>query len=510
MSAAMQTETSEALPEGALQRTQAGKADLPFHRSLRFRLILSVALVHIVLMGAFTWVALQQQSESVRQQFYDRGRSLASLMAATSTNEVLAEDLAAIAEITHRVGQQTDVRYNEIVDARGQVLASTRAQRVGTRLQQLPGSGEHFPLRADDQTLDMREDIRVAGRVVGVVLLGLSTTELDLALKHARYEALAFILAALVIGSLAAWGLSLAVTRHLQALTRAARRISDGDYTARVPEVGQDEAGLLARAFNAMAESLQRTSAQVHQEYRKRTEAERLACVGELSASIAHEIRNPLSAVINSVKLLERPDLPHDDRDEVVNIIDSETRRLQRILSDFLEFARIREPHFQESDLCRLVQEVAGLVEQDPRFGEHIQVCVEGSEPSCRARFDTDQIRQVLWNLMLNAAQAMPDGGEIAVRWTPSDYGVRVRVTDTGCGIDENFIGEVTKPFVTGRRSGTGLGLAIAQRVLVQHGSSLMIHSRRGAGTEVSFELPSGEARRIPDQTPPDQGPAPD
>ena len=498
----MATDSVELPLDEGLHRPEPGGADLPFHRSLRFRLILSVALVHIVLMGAFTWEALQQQSESVRQQFYDRGRSLASLMAATSTNEVLAEDLAAIAEITHRVGQQTDVRYSEIVDARGQVLASTRAQRVGARVQQLPGAGDRFPLRAGDQTLDLHENILVAGRVVGVVLLGLSTTELDLALQKARYEALGFILAALVIGSLAAWGLSLALTRHLQALTRAARRISGGDYTVRVPEVGRDEAGLLARAFNAMAESLQRTSAQAHQEYRKRTEAERLACVGELSASIAHEIRNPLSAVINSVKLLERPDLPRDDRGQVVNIIDSETRRLQRILSDFLEFARIREPHFQHSDLCRLVQEVAGLVEHDPRFGEHIHVRVEDSEPSCRARFDTDQIRQVLWNLLLNAAQAMPDGGEIAVRWTPSDYGVRVSVSDTGCGIDETFIGEITKPFVTGRSSGTGLGLAIAQRVLVQHGSGLVIHSRPGEGTEVSFELPSGEARRVPDDSP--------
>ena len=499
MNTGINTDNAE-LPDRAAAQHNDHERDLPFHRSLRFRLIMSVALVHIVLMGAFTWEALQQQSESLRQQFCDRGRSLASLMAASSTNEVLAEDLAALSEITHRAAQQADVRYSEIADARGQVLASAHGQPVGTRLQRLPEKGDSFPLQPGDQTLDLRDDIVVAGRVVGKVLLGLSTSELDLTLQKARYGAMGFILAALVIGSLAAWGLSLALTRHLQALTRAARRIRGGDYTARVAETGHDEAGLLARAFNAMAESLQRTSAQVHREYRKRTEAERLACVGELSASIAHEIRNPLSAVINSVKLLEREDLVRDDRGQVVSIIDSETQRLQRILSDFLNFARIREPQLEDGDLCRLVQEVSGLVEQDPRAGERIRVCLEDSEPSCRARFDTDQIRQVLWNLMLNAVQAMPDGGEIRVGWTHSDYGVRVSVRDSGCGIDESFVGEVTKPFVTGRKTGTGLGLAIAQRVLLQHGSRLIIHSRPGAGTEVSFELPSGEPRRVSDQ----------
>ena len=506
------TETDFSQPLSAIPPSQAEpeSADLPLHRSLRFRLILSVALVHIFLMGAFTWEALQQQSENVRQQFFDRGRSLASLMAATSTNEVLSEDLAAMAEITHRVGQQADVQYSEILDARGRVLASTRTQRVGVLAEQVPAAGERFPLMAGDQILDLHEDIVVAGRPAGVVLLGLSTTDLDLALQRARYEALAFILAALVIGSLAAWGLSLAVTRQLESLTRAARRISSGDYTVRVPEGGHDEPGLLARAFNVMAESLQRTSAQAHQEYRKRTEAERLACVGELSASIAHEIRNPLSAVINSVKLLEHQDLPGEDRSQVLTIIDSETHRLQRILNDFLDFARIREPRLEEEDLCKLVEEVAGLVEHDPRSAGRIQVAIELDEQPCRACFDTDQIRQVLWNLMLNAVQAMPDGGRITVRGGPVEQGVRLSVMDTGCGIDETFVGEVTKPFITGRKSGTGLGLAIAQRVLIQHGSGLTIHSRPGKGTEMSFELPASGARSAPDHTQEQHGPAPE
>lgn len=481
LSAPAETEVLRAAPSVSLFRT------------LRFRLILSVALVHVFLMGAFTWESVQEQSQGVRQQLYNRGLSLSTLMAVASTNAVLAEDLAALAEVVERVGQQPDVRYGEIVDARGQVLASTEPQRIGRPVGAMVAASDRFPLVRGDQLLDLREEMTVAGRRVGSVRLGLSTESLDAALRNTRNEGVLFILLALVIGSLAAWGLSLALTRHLHELTRAAGQISTGDFSVRVATGARDESGVLARAFNAMAVSLERTARRARQEHEKRTEAERLACVGELSASIAHEIRNPLAAIINSVSLLDREDLDRGDRGEVVNIINSETRRLQRTLNDFLDFSRIREPQLAVVDLCPLVAEVARLAERDPRFQGRVRFNVRLLAEPCRARMDADQIRQVLWNLMLNAAQAMPEGGEVMVRVEPQGARVQVSVVDAGCGMDAAFVGKVTKPFVTGRKSGTGLGLAIAQRVLTQHGSGLTIVSEPGVGTEVAFELDAAE-----------------
>jgi signal transduction histidine kinase len=462
---------------------------MSLYRTLRFRLILSVALVHVCLMGAFTWESVQEQSQSVREQLYNRGVSLSNLMVVASTNAVLAEDLAALAEVTERVRQQPDVRYGEIVDARGQVLASTEARRIGRPAGAMVAASERFPLSGGDQLLDLREEVMVAGRRVGTVLLGLSTESLDAALRSTRNEGLLFILLALFIGSVAAWGLSLALTRHLHELTRAAGKISAGDFSVRVAPGARDESGVLARAFNAMAVSLERTARRARQEHEKRTEAERLACVGELSASIAHEIRNPLAAIINSVSLLDREDLEREDRGEVVDIINSETRRLQRTLNDFLDFARIREPQLTVVDLCPLVEEVARLVERDPQSQGRVRFRLRFLDGSCRARIDADQMRQVLWNLMLNAVQAMSGDGEVTVRVECGDGRVQVSVVDAGCGMEEAFVGKVTKPFVTGRRSGTGLGLAIAQRVLMQHGSGLTIVSQPGVGTEVGFEL---------------------
>ena len=453
-------------------------------RTLRFRLMLSVALVHAVLMGTFVWSEVGKQSQAIRADLYSRAHSLITLMAVASTNALLAEDLGSLAEVTQRVKRQPDVMEGAIIDVRGDVLASTDARQVGHRLR-LPDAAL---ARQGHGRLRLEEQIRVAGQRVGTVLLEMSTRHLQSEIAATRDEGLLFILLALVVGSIAAWVLSLFITRNLHILMEAARRIGSGDLGVRVALPARDEVGLLGGAFNAMAESLQRISAQVQNEHEKRTDAERLACVGELSASIAHEIRNPLSAVINSVKLLDRSNLPAGDRAQAIAILNTESLRLQRILNDFLEFARIRESRLQDGDICGLVEEVAGLIRQHPQAAA-VKVEVECDAHHNRARHDPDQLRQVVWNLMLNAIQAIPDGGELRVRVERAAGTVRVSITDNGSGIPDHLLDKIMRPFVSGRKQGTGLGLSIAQRILMQHGTVLSIVSHVNVGTEVSFDL---------------------
>lgn len=482
-----------AILETAPADVLSGNADwskkLPFTSTLRFRLILSVAVVHAVLMGLFIWDAVSEQSDSLRAELQNRGHALTSLMAVATTNALLAEDLASLAEVTARIRNQPDVKYGEVVDAEGNVLASTDSRRIGRRVRDRIASSEAMPLPAGDHVLDLREDIKVAGRTVGSVFLGLSTDNLDHALAATRNEGLLFILIALVAGSVAAWALSFAATRNLHAMILAVRRITGGDMDVRVSATGKDEVSLLARAFNTMVESLQRTSEQVRSEHEKRTEAERLACVGELSASIAHEIRNPLSAIINSVKLLARGDIAEDDRSQLTGIVNGEAERLQRILNDFLTFSRVPESKVQSADLCQLVTETVALLNNDSSLPQTVTMRARLCCQQCLGRFDPDQIRQVLMNLVMNAVQAMSGSGEVVIEVAAAQHDLIVRVIDSGSGIPDELIDKVTRPFVTGRNNGTGLGLSIVQRILMQHGSKLQIVSHRGVGTEVSFIL---------------------
>ncbi len=485
------TATIEDVSAGVLARERQVPTRIPWFSTLRFRLILSVAIVHAVLMGAFIWDAVSEQSDSIRAELQNRGRALSSLMAVATTNALLAEDLASLAEVIDRIRSQPDVSYGEVVDAEGNVLASTDPGRVGQRVKPRVKVSDTMPLKPGDRVLDLRENIKVAGHTVGAVFVGMSTDNLDRALAATRNEGLLFILGALVVGSIAAWALSFATTRNLHAMTLAVRRLTQGDMDVRVNSGSHDEVGLLARAFDAMVESLQRTSQQVKLEHEKRTDAERLACVGELSASIAHEIRNPLSAIINSVNLMARGDLPGEDREQVVSIMNAESERLQRILNDFLTFSRVPESKVREADLCQLVRDTVTLVSKDPATPDNVRLETRFRAPQCVGRFDPDQVRQVLMNLIMNGVQAMPDGGQLLVEVEQAGSRYRVHVVDTGGGIPEDLIGKIMRPFVTGRKNGTGLGLSIVQRILMQHGSKLNVVSHPGVGTEMSFELES-------------------
>ncbi|MEJ2434981.1 MAG: histidine kinase dimerization/phospho-acceptor domain-containing protein, partial [Pseudolabrys sp.] len=356
----------ESVPTTMLEAEAVPPPRLKWYATLRFRLILSVALVHAVLMGAFTWDAVTAQSDNLRAELQSRGHALSSLMAVATTNAILAENLASLAEVIDRTERQPDVSYAEVMDAEGNVLASTDPSRVGRRAAPRIKVSETMPLAPGDHTLDLREDIHVAGHDVGAVFVGMSTKNLDHELAATRDAGLTFILIALVVGSLAAWALSFATTRNLHLMTTAVRRIAGGDLDVRVNIHSADEVGLLARAFNKMVSSLQRTSRQVRLEHKKRTEAERLACVGELSASIAHEIRNPLAAIINSVRLMARGDLPAEDQAQVAAIINAETDRLQRTLNDLLTFSRIPDSKMVETDVCQLLRDTMLLLSNDP------------------------------------------------------------------------------------------------------------------------------------------------
>ncbi len=470
----------------------AGSGDtdprVPLTRTLRFRLIMSVALVHALLMGVFVWHALTTESERLRTDTQNRAEALSVLLSVATTNAVLTEDLGSLAEVIDRVGRHPDVTHAQIIDRRGFVLAGTEAEAVGRPVVEAAAD----ELSREDLLLRLHRDIEVSGNVVGEVYLEMSMAQMHGLLAARRNQALIFILFAMGIGGVVAWLISLHITRDLHAMSAAASRVGQGDLSVRVGVNARDEIGHLAAGFNSMVESLEALSAEARDEHAKRIEAERLSYAGQLAAHMAHEIRNPLSAVINSVKLLERAELASRDRSQLVDIINGETQRLQRILQGFLDSARTQELRLETADASSLVEQVVHLACRDSEAGERIRVHLDFHQRPCPVVHDADQLRQVIWNLVLNAIQAMPEGGRLTISTDPRGERVRFTVQDTGEGFPCHLLSFATEPFYTGRRNGIGLGLVIVQRILSQHGTRLEIDSREGQGTRMSFELDMG------------------
>jgi two-component system NtrC family sensor kinase len=231
-------------------------------------------------------------------------------------------------------------------------------------------------------------------------------------------------------------------------------------------------------------------------------QAEKLAAIGKLAAGVAHEINNPLTGILTSSSLMLEDVPPDDPRHEELKIIVDETMRCRKIVKGLLDFARQTRPHKQAVDLNQVIADVMNLVGKQAAFRDiNVQMDLASDLPAVMV--DQDQMRQVVLNAVLNAAEAMPKGGEIrfASRLDPTGKMVQVSIADTGPGIPDDIKDKIFDPFFTTKKTGTGLGLAIAYGIVDRHGGAISIESRPGRGTTVVFRIPveaRGENGQLP------------
>jgi PAS domain S-box-containing protein len=226
----------------------------------------------------------------------------------------------------------------------------------------------------------------------------------------------------------------------------------------------------------------------------KRTEerlllAERLTSLGELTAGVAHELRNPLAGIkINTQVLLRKTDLPEMER----KLLDSSLEgigKIQKIVDDMLHFAKPKAAHFKEEEINRVVENSLAIFQTKLKKG-NISLLFQKGDGLPKVWIDSHQIQQVLTNLMLNAIQAMDKGGTLTIRTFPEDGGgVGIEVKDTGSGIPRNHLKKIFDPFFTTKSEGTGLGLSITLKILESHGATIDVESQEGKGSVFRIHL---------------------
>jgi signal transduction histidine kinase len=256
--------------------------------------------------------------------------------------------------------------------------------------------------------------------------------------------------------------------------------------------------GVLASRERRLRRHLEHTSRELSEAYKRLQEtfeqlrrSDRLAALGQLSAGIAHEIRNPLGSIKGSIEILEE-EVPVDHpKHEFVGIIKEEVARLNSLIKEFLQFARPPDPVVSLTDLNNVIDSTLTLLTRSAEdFQVEIRTILNPELPSIK--LDPDQIRQVLLNVMLNSIQAMPEGGllEIHTAANRDSRTVTVEIKDEGVGIKKEDLNRIFDPFFSTRPEGTGLGLSVSYQLRENNGGTISVHDNQGPGVTFCIEFP--------------------
>jgi len=476
-----------------------------FFRFLRFltirqKLILTICGCTLLAVIVTSSIILDQAARVIDRELINQGTIVATNLCKQSTEPILHEGYWEVYKNVKTVTTGTYLpfmKYIVIQDREGRVLAHSQPQhfRLGERLPEGPFEEKAYEAQetlVQSRMLSKRErlyDVTVPcmmnAEKLAIVRVGFTDERLRKEISDIKRNVILFGL----LISTGGIGLSVAVayriTGPLQMVTENIIKISRGDLKEVLPVTTdeKDEVGRMVDIFNEMAKNL-KTQKEMD-EYM--AHKDKLIMLGEFSAGIAHEIKNPLT----SIKMLMQT--AKERRDplcrEDFEVIDAEINRIDRIVADFLTFARPTPSEHVAADLNGILQEVVLLIKTNIEQSG-IRLETELSEDIPKVQVSPDGMKQVFLNVVLNAIQAMEQGGTLSIGSHAGDETVVISIADTGPGISDDSLKHIFDPFFTTRKDGTGMGLAITDRIIREHSGHIEVETSLGMGTVMSIIIP--------------------
>ena len=367
--------------------------------------------------------------------------------------------------------QRFEDRQPVVPHAIEQILRTTRqpSEQFTSRY-----SGLYWPILND------------TGELQGVIYSGLLRhTSLVGLVNQTNLFALIFLLGSL-LSLTVGWLVSERLTRPLRGLSAGVRAVTAGDYSQRVAVYGHDELAELSSTFNHMTARL----GELHHLEAQLRRRDRLHALGEVAMGLAHEIRNPLGIIKTATQLLHRrADLGETDKRHLEYVV-SEVTRINDLITEFLDFAKPSAPVRALQPARPLVEEILGFCK--PELENHnIDAHIDDQAPGAMLYADAGQLKQACLNLIVNAIDAMPEGGSLTVRIAREDNYTVIGIADTGQGIAPDMMERIFTPFVTTKASGTGLGLAKVFSIMDSHDGRIECISEIDAGATFNLYIPA-------------------
>jgi signal transduction histidine kinase len=330
------------------------------------------------------------------------------------------------------------------------------------------------------------------GNVLAVLAVAISRAQMVEAQQHIKEIAYGVATAGILLSIVLSLWIAARVSRPVEELARAAEDVAGGNWEAQVPERGRDELAVLAKSFNHM-------TSQLTSQRDRLIQTERVAAWRELARRLAHELKNPLFPLQLTVENLVRArELAPDDFDEIfresTQTLGMEIANLKTIIGRFSDFSKMPRPQLERIDVKQVVDRVRSLYGSGSHNGVPIQFKVELADEPMPIDADPELLHRALSNLVLNAKDAMPDGGTLTLTAMPSGDSAEIRVSDTGQGLTPEECERLFTPYYTTKQHGTGLGLAIVQSVIADHNGKIAVESKTGEGATFIITLPMAGA----------------
>jgi signal transduction histidine kinase len=285
------------------------------------------------------------------------------------------------------------------------------------------------------------------------------------------------------------------ISRPLQRVTVAAVRVREGEYGTEVDiRKSNDEIGLLAESFNEMSRKMADDIEQLRKLNEQLIRTEKLAAMGTLAAGVAHEVNNPLASISSLIQMLQARKTLDAETREKLKLISTQITRITQVTRDMMDFARARPAAKSLIDVNEILEASLRLASFDKAFHRlNLKKDLSANLPKIFA--DADQMQQVFLNILLNARDAMPDGGELFVKTARNNKEIEIEIADTGAGIDAGNLPKIFDPFFSTKETGkgTGLGLAVCYGIITAHGGKIQAGAANGRGTSFKILLPLDE-----------------
>jgi nitrogen fixation/metabolism regulation signal transduction histidine kinase len=323
---------------------------------------------------------------------------------------------------------------------------------------------------------------------MAVLIVALSRAGMVEAQQHIRAIAYGVAAAGILLAILFSLWIAARVSRPIEQLAQAAEEVAAGHWDVRVRERGRDEVSVLARSFNHMTRELASQRERLIQ-------SERVAAWRELARRLAHELKNPLFPLQLTVENLVRArTLPAAEFDEIFHesttTLTAEIANLKTIIGRFSDFSKMPKPELERIDAREVVARVLSLYVNASGSAAAIRFESEIADESMPIQADPELLHRALSNLVLNAIDAMPEGGTLTLSAHPCDGNVEIKVSDTGEGLTPEECERLFTPYYTTKQHGTGLGLAIVQSVVADHQGTITVEGRAGGGAAFIIMLP--------------------